>query len=37
MISDLIKYGKWLSENNLDDFGKVTKDEDYIFLINLSL
>lgn len=34
MISDLIKYGKWLSENNLDDFGKVTKDEDYIFLIN---
>jgi len=34
MITDLIEYGKWLSKNNLDDFGKVTKDEDYIFLIN---
>ena len=34
MISDLIEYGKWLSKKGLDDFGKVTKDEDYIFLIN---
>lgn len=34
MISDLIEYGKWLSKNNLDYFGKVTKDKDYIFLIN---
>ena len=34
MIGDLIEYGKWLSKNDLDDFGKDTKDEDYIFIIN---
>ncbi|AMK14947.1 hypothetical protein [Methanobrevibacter olleyae] len=34
MIGDLIGYGKWLSENNLDDFGKNTKNEDYILLVN---
>ncbi len=33
MIGDLIEYGKWLSKNDLDDFGKDTKDEDYIFII----
>ena len=31
MIGDLIEYGKWLSNNDLDDFGKDTKDADYIF------
>lgn len=30
MISSMIKFGKWLSENNQDDFGKITKDADYI-------
>ena len=34
MINDLIEYGKWLSNNNLDDFGKDTKDEDYIFVVS---
>ena len=33
MIGDLIEYGKWLSANDLDDFGKDTKDEDYILVI----
>lgn len=36
MIYDLIEYGKWLSENNLDDFGKDTKDKDYILLVNFN-
>ena len=34
MIGDLIEYGKWLSNNDLDDFGKDTKDADYIFVVN---
>lgn len=34
MIGDLIEYGKWLSNNDLDDFGKDTKDADYIFIVN---
>ncbi|MDD6047832.1 MAG: hypothetical protein PUB95_00035 [Methanobrevibacter ruminantium] len=34
MIGDFIEYGKWLSNNNLDDFGKDTKDADYIFVVN---
>ena len=29
MISDLIEFGKWLDENNQDDFGKNVKDNDY--------
>jgi len=36
MIYDLIEYGKWLSENNLDNFGKDTKDKDYILLVNFN-
>ena len=34
MIGDFIEYGKWLSNNDLDDFGKDTKDADYIFVVN---
>ena len=34
MIGDLIEYGKWLANNDLDDFGKDTKDADYIFVVN---
>lgn len=33
MINDLIEYGKWLSNNDLDDFGKDTKDGDYVLLV----
>lgn len=36
MINDLIEYGKWLSKNNLDDFGRNTKDKDYILLVNFN-
>ena len=34
MIGDLIEYGKWLSNNDMDDFGKDTKDADYILVVN---
>lgn len=30
MISDLIEFGKWLNENNQDDFGKNVKENDYV-------
>lgn len=35
MISDLIQFGKWLDENNQDDFGKLLKDEDKVITINI--
>lgn len=35
MISDLIEFGKWLDENNQDDFGKLLKDEDKVIPINV--
>ncbi|MEG3225398.1 MAG: hypothetical protein BME94_07775, partial [Methanobacteriales archaeon Met13] len=34
MISDLIKFGKWLNENKQDDFGKNVKQNHYILDIN---
>ncbi|MDO5837083.1 MAG: hypothetical protein Q4P17_11300, partial [Methanobacterium sp.] len=37
MISDLIEFGKWLDENNQDDFGKLLKDEDSVIKINIQL
>ncbi|OWT33625.1 hypothetical protein BGI41_01470 [Methanobrevibacter sp. 87.7] len=36
MIYDLIEYGKWLSENNLDRFGKTTKGKDCILLVQFN-
>lgn len=33
MIKDLQEFGKWLNENDQDDFGKTIKDDDYIFTI----
>lgn len=33
MIKDLQELGKWLNENDQDDFGKNVKDDDYIFTI----
>lgn len=36
MISDLIEFGKWLDENNQDDFGKNTKENDYILNIEFN-
>jgi len=35
MISDLIEFGKWLDENNQDDFGKLIKEDDRIAKINV--
>ena len=35
MISDLIKFGKWLDENNQDDFGKLVRDDDKVIKINI--
>lgn len=35
MISDLIEFGKWLDENNQDDFGKLLKDEDKVITVNI--
>lgn len=34
LIQDLINFGKWLNENNLESFGKNVKDDDYILSIN---
>lgn len=36
MISDMIKFGRWLDENNQDDFGKLIQNEDRVIKINLS-
>ena len=36
MISDLIKFGKWLDENNQDNFGKLVKDEDKVIKVNMT-
>ena len=33
MIKDLQELGKWLNDNDQDDFGKNVKDDDYIFTI----
>ncbi|MDR1820723.1 MAG: hypothetical protein LBR15_10825 [Methanobrevibacter sp.] len=33
MIKDMIEFGKWLDENNLDDFGEIINDDDYILPI----
>ena len=33
MIKDLQELGKWLNENDQDDFGKNVKDDDCIFII----
>ncbi|MEN4006408.1 MAG: hypothetical protein PQ964_03510 [Methanobacteriaceae archaeon] len=34
MISDLIEFGKWLDENNQDDFGKLVQDDDRVIIVN---
>lgn len=35
MISDLIEFGKWLDENNQDDFGKLVRDDDRVIKVNI--
>jgi CRISPR-associated protein Csh1 len=35
MISDLIEFGKWLDENNQDDFGKLVQDDDRVIKVNV--
>ena len=34
MIYDLIEFGKWLSDNRLDDFGKTIHDTDMFLKVN---
>lgn len=34
MISSLIELGDWLIENNLNDFGKTMKDDDFILRVS---
>ncbi len=34
MIFDLIEFGKWLNDNNQDDFGKNVKENDYVLCLS---
>lgn len=34
MISNLINFGKWLVENNQDDFGRNIEDNDWILKVS---